>query len=88
MADRNSYREVLASAVNQHGGTAIVSSDERLPIGFRGPVTWDGAPIFPGERFEQVEVVLREATRDEWLAFPWPSHSEIHGPYYYEVGFD
>lgn len=73
----------LAALVNAYGGTAVIASKLPLEVGKSAPSWWgkDSA------EFEQPSMILREATKEEYLAFPWPLH--VSGErYFYEIGFD
>lgn len=89
LPETNPYRELIADRVNAFGGTAIIATWVRLKIGATYDPIWTSGS-FPGSDFDQPGIVLREASRAEYLAFPWPDGHDVLGvyPYYFEIGFD
>lgn len=80
------FRDEIAGLVNAFGGTAIIGTMSKRHIGEAVTMTYLDDDMVTS--FTVREVILREATREEYLSFPWPAgHDERHG-HYYEIGFD
>ena len=86
--ETSEYRlEQFAAMVTRQGGTAIVQSISRMKLG--EPQTTRYARVGE-EGFEIRQVAIRQCTRSEYLAYPWPDgHGEDYpGACYYELTFD
>jgi len=79
----------FADFVNRNGGTVIVRSSSRMRMG--EPETMPYKGLDGDLHFTVRQVAIREATREEYLAFPWPEKGDdafADGGFFYEIGFD
>ena len=78
-----------AAFVNQCGGRVIIASQHPLELNVpeHSTMNWNGV------RFALVDMPIREASIDEFLACPWPGRPQegrdySQFPYFYELSMD